>query len=110
MSEVETLTNLLDGGDGQSALIVTDNGPAYTRKTLREEVSSVAQKLARLGVKRGDVVALSFENDIELIICFIAICHLGAVASPLNAKYKAEEVEFYLSKWSLNSLLISLFQ
>ncbi len=93
-----TLISLLDEHDDLPAIIITNDGPLYTRKQLRDKIKRVSSQLARYGVKRGDVVALSFGNDIELIICFLAICYLGATAAPLNSKYKSSEVEFYLSK------------
>jgi acyl-CoA synthetase (AMP-forming)/AMP-acid ligase II len=102
----ETLISALEGGDEQLALLITEGGPEYTRKALRQEIFRTAAKFAALGIKRGDVVAMSFDNDVELIICFIAVCHLGATAAPLNAKYKPDEVVFYLTDISCNLLVV----
>lgn len=93
------LLSAIEGFDDLPAVLVTDGGPEYSRKALRHEVYRTAATFAALGISKGDVVALSFDNDIELIISFFAVCHLGASAAPLNAKYKAEEVIFYLSKF-----------
>ena len=103
-----TLSSLLDGSDEQLALVITENGPSYTRQELRVEIFRVAEQLTRLGIKRGDVVSLSFENDLELIVCFIAANFIGATAAPLNAKYSADEVGFYLHDTSSNLLLVPL--
>lgn len=46
--EEKTLRSLLDGDDDRPAVRITD-GHAYSRQTLRREVASVAQQLARLG-------------------------------------------------------------
>lgn len=106
MADNVTLRNLLDGLDDRPALVVTDDGQSYSRRALREEIFNVSRQLAQHGIKRGDVVSLSFENNIELIICFIATSCLGATAAPLNAKYKCDEVEFYLEDLSSNLLLV----
>lgn len=54
----------------------------------------LAQSLARLGVQRGDRVALVSANVPEWVITFWAVAILGATLVPLNAWWKAEELEF----------------
>jgi long-chain acyl-CoA synthetase len=56
----------------------------------------VAQRLAELGVQRGDRVALVSANNPEWVITFWACAILGAVLVPLNAWWKTEELEFGL--------------
>ena len=57
-------------------------------------VRSVAARLAGLGVQHGDRVALAAANCPEWVITFWASAVLGAVLVPLNAWWKAEELEF----------------
>ena len=57
-------------------------------------VRSVASQLAALGVQPGDRVALAAANCPEWVITFWATAALGAVLVPLNAWWKAEELEF----------------
>jgi long-chain acyl-CoA synthetase len=54
----------------------------------------VAAALAELGVERGDRVALCSANNAEWVITFWACAILGAAVVPLNAWWKAEELEF----------------
>ena len=56
----------------------------------------LAAKLAELGVERGDRVALVSANVPEWVITWWACAVLGAVLVPLNAWWKAEELEFGL--------------
>ena len=56
----------------------------------------LAQSLAGLGVERGDRVALCSANVPEWVITWWACAVLGAVLVPLNAWWKAEELEFGL--------------
>ena len=56
----------------------------------------LAKSLADLGVQRGDRVALVSANVPEWVITFWAAAILGATLVPLNAWWKAEELEFGL--------------
>jgi long-chain acyl-CoA synthetase len=58
---------------------------------------SVAASLARLGVAVGDRVALLSANNPDWVVTFWACAVLGAVVVPLNAWWKAEELEFGLN-------------
>ena len=57
----------------------------------------LASSLAQLGVQRGDRVALVAANVPEWVITWWACAVLGATLVPLNAWWKAEELEFGLA-------------
>jgi long-chain acyl-CoA synthetase len=57
----------------------------------------LAGSLGALGVQRGDRVALVSANVPEWVITWWACAILGATLVPLNAWWKAEELEFGLS-------------
>jgi long-chain acyl-CoA synthetase len=54
----------------------------------------LAASLSELGVGRGDRVALVSANVPEWVVTFWAVGMLGATLVPLNAWWKAEELEF----------------
>jgi long-chain acyl-CoA synthetase len=56
----------------------------------------LAHSLAALGVQRGDRVALVSANVPEWVVTWWACAVLGATLVPLNAWWKAEELEFGL--------------
>jgi long-chain acyl-CoA synthetase len=56
----------------------------------------VAGRLHQLGVGAGDRVALCSANNPEWVVTWWACAVLGAVVVPLNAWWKAEELEFGL--------------
>jgi long-chain acyl-CoA synthetase len=58
---------------------------------------AVASSLRALGVGVGDRVALCSANNPDWIVTFWACALLGAVLVPLNAWWKAEELEFGLN-------------
>ncbi|XP_038874771.1 oxalate--CoA ligase-like [Benincasa hispida] len=77
-----------------------------THERLQELVVHAAGCLVDVGVKAGDVVALTFPNTVEYVIMFLAVIRCRATAAPLNPAYTAEEFEFYLSD-SESKLLIT---
>jgi long-chain acyl-CoA synthetase len=56
----------------------------------------VARGLQELGVAKGDRVAIVSANNPEWVITFWACAVLGAIAVPLNAWQKSEELQFAL--------------
>ena len=52
----------------------------------------LAHALARLGVRRGDRVAVLATNRVEYPILYFAVLKLGAIVVPVNARFTADEV------------------
>lgn len=69
----------------------------YTYRQLNETSNRIANGLAGLGIVRGDRVALFLPNIPAFLTAYYAIHKLGAVAVPMNAKLKADEVRFILN-------------
>ncbi|MGH3304649.1 MAG: AMP-binding protein, partial [Streptosporangiaceae bacterium] len=81
----EALTGLLAAGDpARPALIVPDSAEVLTYAQVASQVDGLAQRLAALGVRRGDRVALSLPNGPDVVLLLLAITALGAAAAPLN--------------------------
>ncbi|MGZ8762940.1 MAG: class I adenylate-forming enzyme family protein, partial [Acidimicrobiia bacterium] len=59
-------------------------------------VRQAATELLARGVEPGDRVALLCANTIDWVVVFWACASMGAVCVPLNAWWKAEELEFGL--------------
>jgi long-chain acyl-CoA synthetase len=59
-------------------------------------VRRVAHTLIDLGIGRGDRVAILSANNVEWVAMFWAVATIGAVIVPLNAWWKAEELQFAL--------------
>jgi long-chain acyl-CoA synthetase len=60
---------------------------------LERETDRFASSLVRLGVKRGDRVAIALPNCPQFLIGEIGIWKAGAIASPLNPTYTDRELE-----------------
>ncbi|HEY3095521.1 MAG TPA: class I adenylate-forming enzyme family protein, partial [Acidimicrobiia bacterium] len=59
-------------------------------------VRRVAAAFQELGVEHGDRVAILAANNVEWVVLFWAAAAIGAVVVPLNAWWKADELEFGL--------------
>ena len=61
-------------------------------------VEQVAQGLYARGVRPGDRVALHMFNISELVIAYFACFRIGAVAAPLNTRFKTAELRAVLKR------------
>jgi long-chain acyl-CoA synthetase len=82
-----------DGGD-VDWVVQGDRRLTYAEHNAR--VRQVAATLRDLGVEPGDRVAVLSANHIEWVVMFWACAVIGAACVPLNAWWKAEELEFAL--------------
>jgi long-chain acyl-CoA synthetase len=64
---------------------------------LRERVDALAGGLAKLGVGRGDTVALMLGNRPEFHLCDLAAMMLGATPFSLYTTYTAEQIRYLIA-------------
>ena len=103
----EPVSALLARGEASSpALIVPEDGQAMTYAQLATRVETAAQRLASLGVRRGDRVALALPNGPDIVLLLLGITALGAAAAPLNPGYTDSEFRFFLADISPRLILI----
>ena len=79
------------------ALVYLD-GPRYTYREFKEIVDKVAKGLLKLGVKKGDHVAVWAYNVPEWVILQFATAKVGAVLVTVNTYYKSAELEYLLKQ------------
>ncbi|XP_026319421.1 4-coumarate--CoA ligase 1-like [Hyposmocoma kahamanoa] len=63
-----------------------------TYEDMAQQILDVAQSLNRLGVKKGEVVAIYSENRIEFIVTIYAIIYIGAIVTFINNGYSKDEI------------------
>ncbi|MGF6888637.1 long-chain acyl-CoA synthetase [Nocardia sp. GAS34] len=78
------------------ALRTADDKVSITWRQYRERVRSIAAGLARLGVTRGDTVALMLTNRPEFHLCDTAALHLGAAPFSIYTTNPAKVVAYQL--------------
>ncbi|WP_434687281.1 class I adenylate-forming enzyme family protein [Pseudanabaena minima] len=60
-------------------------------------VQRYATHLDRLGIKKGDRVAVQLPKCIEFLFFHFAILSIGAISLPLNPDYRPEEIDYFLT-------------
>ena len=69
----------------------------YSYRTLCERIGRLAGALLRLGVKRGDVVAVMDWDSPRYLECFFAIPMMGAVLQTVNVRLAPEQILYTLN-------------
>ncbi|HDH96873.1 MAG TPA: long-chain fatty acid--CoA ligase, partial [Proteobacteria bacterium] len=67
-----------------------------TYKQLYGMASSLATALHRLGMKKGDVLALLLPNSIQYVVAYYAAQLIGVIVTGVNPTYKPREAEHQL--------------
>lgn len=74
------------------AALAGDAGRRLTWREVDSEVTALAARLARAGVRRGDTIGIQLANGVELTEMLIAAWTLGATVSPLAMQYREHEI------------------
>jgi long-chain acyl-CoA synthetase len=70
----------------------------WTYERLAIEVDRLARGLFQHGVRKGDRVALHMANLPELVVAYHACFRVGAIAAPLNIRFKTAELRPLLQR------------
>jgi long-chain acyl-CoA synthetase len=86
---------------------IRTKGDAFTITwgELRERVDALAGGLAKLGVKRGETVALMLSNRPEFHLCDLAAMMLGATPFSIYNTYSPEQIAYLISDAEARVLL-----
>ncbi len=87
------------------AVVYGDSRLTYA--DLARLADDTARSLLALGVKRGDHVALCLGNGIAWVRLFYAIAAIGAVAVPINTRFKAGEIRYALEQSDARVLFVA---
>jgi acyl-CoA synthetase (AMP-forming)/AMP-acid ligase II len=79
-------------------LAIDCEGRSYTYKQFNEEVNKLAHGLLRLGISKGEKVALMMKNSDQFVFAFFAAAKVGAVIVPVNFRLTASEVHYILEQ------------
>ena len=89
------LRSVAERNSSSTALVFGDERISYS--DLMAHVDATAEHLHRLGLRRGEAVAVFSQNCPELIYCFGAAAKLGATFVPLNFSLMTSEAEYILA-------------
>jgi long-chain acyl-CoA synthetase len=68
-------------------------------------INRLGNALRRLGVNKGDRVAMYLPNSPEYLISYFAIARIGAVAVPFNIMYKGPEIKYIINNSEASVLI-----
>ncbi len=69
-------------------------------------VNRIAARLQKVGVEKGDCVAILMGIEIEFPLSFFALMKLGALAVPLNTRFKGEELAYEINDSESKVLIV----
>ena len=98
LQEPVTLAKLLDAGlslKPNEAAVVSLEGN-WTWRELDDSSTRLAHQYLQMGLELGDRVASLLPNRGELLIHYLACFKAGLVATPLNYRYQAPEIDHAL--------------
>jgi long-chain acyl-CoA synthetase len=92
----ELIERQADARGGDPYLIFEDDGRVVSYRRLDEITSQVAHLLSKLGVKRGDSIALLLPNVPEFVFAYFGAMRMGVAAGPVNTGLKGPEIGYIL--------------
>lgn len=78
-----------------------------TYAAFHARANRLARALHRLGVRRGDRVAILAPNRVEYPVVYFAACRLGAITVPVNARFTIAEVAHVVGHAEAETFLVA---
>jgi fatty-acyl-CoA synthase len=88
------------------ALVYPERGLRYSYKQFNDACRQIAKGLLRLGIKKGDNIAIWAYNVPEWVLLQFASAKIGAVLVTVNTSYKSAELEYILGQSDSTSLFM----
>ncbi len=88
------------------AVVYADHGLRLTYRQFNDYCRLVARGLMRLGIEKGEHVAIWATNVPEWIACQFATGKMGAVLVTVNTNYQAAELEYLLKQSDSTTLFL----
>ena len=88
----------------QEAMVCGEQRVTYD--IMLDKVNSIANALLKMGVQKGDKVAIWMSNIPEWVYAHFACVKIGAPIIPLNTRYKVHELEYILKQSDSTTLFM----
>lgn len=86
------------------AIVINEERITYT--TFRRKVDALAKSLIKIGIKKGDKVAVLISNRPEVLYAQYAIAKIGAICVFINTRYKTYEISHILREADINTFIL----
>ena len=80
----------------QKTVLETDTGHQYSYSDLDRITNDYAARLAELGLKPNDRVAVQVDKSPEALFFYLACLRSGLIYLPLNTAYRQAELDYFL--------------
>jgi acyl-CoA synthetase (AMP-forming)/AMP-acid ligase II/acyl carrier protein len=91
--------------DPNALALIAINGEAITFGNLYTRIVSLVDDFNRLGIGRGNRVAVAIPNGPEMAMAFLAVSS-AATCAPLNPNFRIPEFDYYLNDLKVSALLL----
>ncbi len=88
------------------ALVYPERNLRYSYSRLNDACRLIAKGLLRMGIKKGDNIAIWAYNVPEWVLLQFASAKIGAVLVTINTSYKSAELEYILEQSDSTSLFM----
>ncbi|MFA7405850.1 MAG: AMP-binding protein [Pelobacteraceae bacterium] len=88
------------------ALVYPERNLRLTYKQFNDTCRQIAKGLLRLGIKKGDNIAIWAYNVPEWVLLQFASAKIGAILVTVNTSYKSAELEYILGQSDSTSLFM----
>jgi amino acid adenylation domain-containing protein len=78
------------------SVAVTCEDRQLTYQELNEQANRLAHYLVKQGVRQGDLVGISLERSLEMIVALLGVLKAGAAYVPVDPTYPSEWISFVL--------------
>lgn len=85
------------GKSNPSKIAIDFENDIWTYGKLYHMIKKHALLLRKLGIRKGDRVALQLPKSLDFICLHLGVQYIGAITLPLNPGYSPEEIEYFLS-------------
>ncbi|MFC4076715.1 AMP-binding protein [Salinithrix halophila] len=91
----------------REGVVYPERNLRWTYRRFWEECNRVAKGLMKLGVKKGDHLAIWAANHPEWLVTQFATGKMGAVMITVNTNYRARELEYLLRQSDAETLILT---
>ena len=88
------------------ALVYPDRSLRYSYSRFNEECDRAAKGLMKLGIKKGEHVAIWATNYPEWVVTFFATAKIGAIMVTVNTNYRLFELEYQTRQSDVTTLIM----
>ena len=107
MNPIDYVQTIFNKNERRTYLIDRNSDVEYTYKSIYLAACSVGNNLLKIGLKRGDRLAVLLNNSVDLAQLYYGCLFAGIVVVPLNPLVSDKELSFIITSSKSNSLITS---